>query len=162
MTEHIEYLKFIAVLCIGCGMFLVMLTVVALQPFKLSMLMKPSVDFSDKVRKLLSEIRFELTVPTLHYEVTDIPRLPPNVDRLNYIATRLRKHVERKVFEYIEQCSYVDRAIWLRKPRVVTEINDECIVLTVYGVRRVVIHTVTLMPSEFAHATVYFKNTICK
>lgn len=160
MLEKIDTLKYLAVFLFGAGMFLILLTLFALKkPRTLMDLFKPPAELIQRTRLLLEEIRFELTVPTDYLEWT-VATAPTSVDRLNYLATHLRKYVERNVLEYMTQCSYVSKATWLRKTRVTSTVSDGLIHITVYGIKNVVIHSVKFMPSEYAHATVYFKNKV--
>lgn len=158
--EKIDALKYLAVFLFGAGLFLITLTLFALKKPRLLMdLITVPEPFVQQTRKLLEEIRFELTTPAAYLEWS-VPAVPVAVDRLNYLATHLRKYVERNVLDYMVQCSYVSKATWLRKTRVTSKIEDGLIHITVYGIRNVVVHSVKFMPSDYAHATVYFKNKV--
>lgn len=159
MWLDLDLLKYVAVSFCVAGLLLGMLVLVALNsPMSLS-LCKPPKELIDRTRLLLEEIRFELTTPLAAVEFVAKP-VPPEMDKLNFLVTHLRKYVEQRVLEYMQACSYVSKSTWLRKPRVVTEVNDGLIYITVYGLKNVLIHTIHFMPTEFAHATVYFKNKV--
>ena len=161
MLESMSGLQVLAWLMGVVFVAAVLISIYVQYPVRLTIFMSRPQLVVDKVRRLLEEIRFELTVPSEHLGLTDKP-LSPDVDRLNYIATRLRKYVERNVLEYIDACSYVDKMIWLRKPRVITDVIDDCIRISVRGIGNVNYHTILFMPSEYAHAVVYFKNEVCR
>lgn len=159
MSFDIEPLKYVAVYLCVAGLLLGMLVLFALKTPMLPSFRKPPEELVDRTRLLLEEIRFELTTPLAAVEFLARP-IPAQMDKLNFLATHLRKYIEQRVLEYMEDCSYVSKSTWLRKPRVVTEVNDGQIYITVYGLNDVIIHTINFMPTEFAHATVYFKNKV--
>lgn len=124
--------------------------------------MTPPPRLVSQVTWLLHEISAALTQPDDYLAIVNLKPIGDRVDRMNFIATRLRKYVERQVLEYISTCIYVDHSTWLRKPRVTAEVIDFRIRLTVLGLRGVVIHSVEFAPTVYAHTKPYFKNTICQ
>lgn len=161
MLKYLVYLEYLAGFCILAGALLALLVVFALKVKpRVSMAIKPvPARLALDVRRLLEEVRFEMTIPDGYKELTHTP-LPPQIDRLNLIATHLRKYVELKVFDYIRTCSYVSRSIWLRKPRVITETSGDLLTITVYGIGNVIIHSIRFRPSDYAHESEYFKNKV--
>lgn len=161
MLKYLVYLEYLAGFCILAGGLLALLVVFALKVKpRLPMAMKPvPAKFQQQVRRLLEDIRFEMTIPDGYKAITHGP-IAPQIDRLNLIATHLRKYVEQKVFDYIKDCSYVSRSIWLRKPRVITETSEELITIKVYGIGNVMVHCIKFRPSDYAHESEYFKNKV--
>lgn len=157
--DYLVYLKYLAVFLIMGGVSIAILTVVSLMNPRSRLPSPLPDDLKDNVRLLLEEIRFELTTPGNYTPFTQIAGFPAKY-RLNIMAKRLRKYIERHVLEYTTKCSYVSRSIWLRKSRVTVEVTDDLFVITVYGIGNIIIHSVSFMPSEYAHATEYFKNKV--
>lgn len=158
--DFLVFLKYLAVFFIMAGVVIAILTVVSLMNPR-SRLPSPIPDeLKDNVRLLLEEIRFELTMPYPTYDY-QLMKSVPLKHRMRFMAKHLRKYIERHVLEYTTKCSYVSRSIWLRKSRVAVEVIDDQLLITVYGISNVIIHSLHFMPSEYAHATEYFKNKMC-
>lgn len=161
MLKYLALLEYLAGFCILAGALLALLVVLALKVKpRLPMAIKPvPAGFASDVRRLLEDVRYQMTLPDGYKELTYGP-LAPQIDRLNLIATHLRKYVEQKVFDYIGNCSYVSRSIWLRKPRVITKTSGELLTITVYGIGNVIVHSIQFRPSDYAHESEYFKNKV--
>ncbi|QXO10096.1 hypothetical protein pEaSNUABM37_00135 [Erwinia phage pEa_SNUABM_37] len=158
--DYLVYLKYLGAFFIMAGVVIAILTVVSLMNPR-SPLPSPIPDeLKDHVRLLLEEIRFELTIPYPTYNYQLMKSIPMK-HRMRFMAKHLRKYIERHVLDYTTKCSYVSRSIWLRKSRVTVEIHDDQLAITVYGISNVIIHSLHFMPSEYAHATEYFKNKMC-
>ena len=159
MLDMVFILKFLAVYLFLAGFVVALLTLAALKKPNSVMVINPPEELVSDVRLLLEEIRFELTVPDVYKALLYKP-IVPQIDRLNLLATHLRKYVERHVFDYMTRCSYVSRTLWLRKSRVTAEVDNDQIILTVYGVGGIIIHSIHFMPTDYAHETEYFKNKV--
>lgn len=157
--DALLYLKYLAVFTTMSGVIIAMLTVVSLMNPR-SRLPSPIPDeLKDDVRLLLEEIRFELTTPGNYRAFMQMGGFPLK-HRMAFMAKHLRKYVERHVLDYTTKCSYVSRSIWLRKSRVTVDVRDEYLTITVYGISNVIIHSISFMPSDYAHMTEYFKNKV--
>lgn len=158
--DYLVFLKYLAVFFVMGGVVVAILTVVSLMNPRSPLPSPIPDDLKDNVRLLLENIRFELTTP---YPTPDhqLIKTVPARHRMQFMAKHLRKYIERHVLEYTTQCSYVSRSIWLRKSRVTVDVQDDQLVITVYGISNVIIHSLHFMPSEYAHATEYFKNKLC-
>jgi hypothetical protein len=154
------YLKYLAVFFAMGGVIVAILTIVSLMTTKPRLPSLVPDELKDDVRLLLEEIRYELTLPYQKHDFL-LMRSVPKKHRMKFMAKHLRKYIERHVLEYTTKCSYVSRSIWLRKSRVSVEVIDDQLLITVYGISNVIIHSLHFMPSEYAHATEYFKNKMC-
>ena len=160
MLDSLVLLKYLAVFLVMGGVVIAILTVVSLMSTKPRLPSFVPNELKDDVRLLLEEIRYELTLPYQKHDFL-LMRSVPKKHRLKFMAKHLRKYIERHVLEYTTKCSYVSRSIWLRKSRVAVEVIDDQLLITVYGISNVIIHSLHFMPSEYAHATEYFKNKMC-
>lgn len=158
--DYLVYLKYLAVFFVMGGVVIAILTVVSLMSTKPRLPSFVPDELKDNVRLLLEEIRFELTMPYPTYDY-QLMKSVPLKHRMRFMAKHLRKYIERHVLDYTTKCSYVSRSIWLRKSRVTVEIADDQLFITVYGISNVIIHSLHFMPSDYAHATEYFKNKMC-
>lgn len=158
--DYLVYLKYLAIFLTMAGLIVVILIVVSLMNPRSPLPNPIPDDLKNNVRLLLEEIRYELTLPYPTYDYKLMVGVPLK-HRMKFMAKHLRKYIERHVFEYTTTCSYVSRSIWLRKSRVTVEIDGDQLVITVYGISNVIIHSLHFMPSDYAHATEYFKNKMC-
>lgn len=153
------YLKYLALFFTMAGVIIAILTIVSLMNPRSKAVSPLPDELKDSVRLLLEEIRFELTIPSGHHAFMQMAAFPLKY-RMQFMAKHLRKYIERHVLTYTETCSYVSRSLWLRRSRVTVDVHDDQLAITVYGISNVVIHSISFMPTEYAHMTEYFKHKV--
>lgn len=158
--DFLVFLKYLAVFLVMGGVSIAALTIVSLMTSRPRLPSPIPDELKDNIRLLLEEIRYEMTLPYQKHDFA-LMRSVPKKYRMQFMAKHLRKYIERHVLDYTTKCSYVSRSIWLRKSRVTVDIADDQLLITVYGISNVIIHSLHFMPSEYAHATEYFKNKMC-